>query len=350
MTPDLTEQRLREQLHAAAEAQTGSYLDVDPLTALDTGQRAVRRRRIATVAGTTAAALAIGLGGWAVLSDSAPDDRTLPAVTNTVNGPSVTLPLGADPASGSEEPLSAVVTVDQTSGKVEFRLRTETGSVLNSQVRTGSDQQAPWANLSDSVMAAVVPAEAAAFVPVWSIAVTQQETATEVLPDGRIAAAWRTDVPSTGPQFAGVVWTDGTTAYTASGQALRSTPVDDFVIFANDQSGAFGYLRPEEESASGSGAVKQTRELEPPPAPTVGVWAPDPSGDGGAYVVYLPPISQAVADQITVVTTPEARVRDVTTYFPDGSSRMAVAHIDGPPEAVIGITFPGLEDWDPFRG
>jgi hypothetical protein len=66
--------------------------------------------------------------------------------------------------------------------------------------------------------------------------------------------------------------------------------------------------------------------------------------------VYLPPISQAVADQITVETTPEARVRDVTTYFPDGSSRMAVAHIDGPPEAVIGITFPGLEDWDPFRG
>jgi hypothetical protein len=348
MTPDLTEQRLREQLHAAAEAQTGSYLDVDPLTALDTGQRALRRRRIATVAGTTAAALAIGLGGWAVLSDSAPDDRTLPAVTNTVNGPSVTLPLGADPASGSEEPLSAVVTVDQASGKVEFRLRTETGSVLNSQVRSGSDRQAPWANLSDSVMAAVVPAEAAAFVPVWSVAVTQQDTATEVLPDGRIAAAWRTDVPSTGPQFAGVVWTDGTSAITAGGEPVSSVVVDEtMVIFGNNRSGAFGYLRPEEGSVSGSGAIGQAREGTTG-GPIEGVWAADASGDSGTYVVYMPPIDDALAAQTEVLTTSGATVRDIRTYFPNENARLVVAHIDGTPDAVIGATFPGLEDWPRF--
>jgi len=344
MTPDLTEKRLREQLHAAVEGQSGSYVEVDPLTALDTGRRVLRRRRITAVAGTAAAALVVGVGAWSVLSDRADDERTLPAVTSTVTGESVTLQLGTDADLGPAEPISAVVTVDETSGKVEFRLQTETGSVLESTTVGTVAGQATWTGLAPHVMAAVVPAEAAAFVPVWAGAVSEQEAATEVLPDGRVAAAWRTDVPTTGTQFAGIVWTDGSTAFTAAGQPLLSRVVDDdIVIFANPESGAFGYVRPRDGLAQGDGEVGQARE-QASGAPIVGVWAPDDSGDGGAYIAYLPPITEEAANRITVEATSEVRVRDVTTYFPDGSGRMTVAHIDGPADSVVGLTFPGVEN------
>ncbi len=353
MTSDLTEQLLREQLHAAAEGQSESYLDVDPLTALDTGHRIQRRRRVTAVAGTAAAALVLGVGGWAVLSQEAPDDRTLPAITATVNGPSVTLPLGSDPASGSAEPLSAVVTVDETSGRVEFRLQTETGSVLDSQVRTGSGRDAPWASLSDRVMAALVPAKASAFVPVWAGGVTEQETATEMLPDGRVAVAWRTDFPPTGTALAGIVWTDGTSAYTASGQPLPSVVVDDIVVFANNVSGAMGYVRQESGSISGSGDISQAYEMEVGQFP--GVWAPDPSGEGGVYAAYLPPLVDEFIDEVTLETIPGARVRDITVYEPDELRtallaaggfppvRLLVAHVEGPAGSVTGVSFPGSE-------
>ncbi len=342
MTPDLTEQLLREQLHAAAEGQSESYLDVDPLTALDTGHRIQRRRRVTAVAGTAAAALVLGVGGWAVLSQEAPDDRTLPAVTSSVTGPGVVLPLGADPESGSAEQLAAVVTVDEASGRVEFRLQTETGSVLDSQVHSVTDQQASWASLSDRVMAAVLPTEAAAFVPVWSDEVSKQETAVEALPDGRVAAAWRTDAPATGTKFAGVVWTEGTRAYSAAGLALPSVAVDDIVIFGDKRSGAMGYLRPEEGSLSGSGDVSQASEVGAPPDHAA-VWAPDPSGERGVYIAWLPPFAGEVTEQITVETTPDAQVQDLTTYFPEGSVLLLVAHIDGPPDAVTRIDFPAAE-------
>ncbi len=349
MSHDLTEQALRDQLHAAAEGQTGTYVDVDPLAALDTAHRVLRRRRIAAVAGTAAAALAIGAGAWAALTEGTPDDRTLPAVTTSVTGPHADLPLGADPASGSADPLVAVVTADAASGKVEFRLRTETGTVLNAQVLSLNDGQASWSSLSDRVMAAVLPTEAAAFVPLWSVAVSQQEAAFERLPDGRVAAAWRTDVPATGTKFAGVVWTDGTSAFTAAGQPLSSVAVDDFVVFGNNHSGAMGYIRPEDGSLSGSGAVGQASEVGGPgkyPA----VWAPDASGESGVYIAYLPPLGGEATKDITVQTVPEARVRDVTTYFPEGNVLLLVAHIDGPPDSVTGVDFPAAEGYPPFGG
>ena len=104
--------------------------------------------------------------------------------------------------------------------EVEFRLQTETGSVLNSQVRTDSAEQVTWTSLSESAMVAIVPTDATAFVPVWGGDVTALATASERLPDGRVAAAWLTDQPETGTHLSGVVWTDGTGAYDVAGTEL----------------------------------------------------------------------------------------------------------------------------------
>jgi hypothetical protein len=349
MTADLTEQLLREQLHAAAEGQSESYLDVDPLTALDTGHRIQRRRRLTAVAGTAAAALVLGVGGWAVLSQEAPDDRTLPAITATVNGPSVTLPLGSDPASGSTEPLSAVVTVAETSGKVEFRLRTETGSVLKQQVLGAPDGQVTWMILSERIMVALIPAEATGFAPRVGNDVTPLRTAAMTLPDGRIAAAWLTDQPETVNHFAGAVWTDGTTAFSVDGQAMVSTVVDgDIVVFTGTgvENIAVGYIRPEPDSLSGSGEIIRRADLWRPFDTSPSVWVPDRSGEGGVFAVHLPAIDEKVADQVALETAPGATVRDVKLYRPS-QVFLLVAHIDGPPDSVVAVTYPGSEDYPP---
>ena len=142
-----------------------------------------------------------------------------------------------------------------------------------------------------------------------------------------------------------MVWTDGTTAYTAGGEPLDSVVVDDFVILADPRSGAMGYVRPEADSISGSGDVSQAREMAV--GEFGGVWAPDASGESGAYVAYLPPLSEEIRQQITVETIPGARVRDVTTCRPS-QVLLLVAHIDGPPESVTGLTYPGSATQERF--
>jgi hypothetical protein len=349
MTADLTEQLLREQLHAAAEGQSESYLDVDPLTALDTGHRIQRRRRLTAVAGTAAAALVLGVGGWAVLSQEAPDDRTLPAITATVDGPSVTLPLGTDPDASSTGPLDVAVTLDRGQPRVEFRLQTQAGEVLNAQVRNEAAGQVAFATLSDRALVAVIPAGATGFVLRCEGGdVTPLATASKRLPDGRIAAAWLAEQSDVGRRCAGVVWTDGTSTFNAGGWELASIVVDDdIVIFtgAGAELGvAIGYIRPELGSLSGSGELRPRGDVLPfEKSPSV--WVPDRSGAGGVYAAYLPYLAahdDKVREQITVETTSEATVRDLATYVANGML-FVVAHIDGPPDSVTAVTYPGSE-------
>ena len=80
------------------------------------------------------------------------------------------------------------------------------------------------------------------------------------------------------------------------------------------------------------------------------MWAPDPSGESGVYIAYLPPLGGEVTNEITVQTTPDAQVRDLTTYFPEGNVLLLVAHIDGPPGSVTGVDFPAAEGYPPFGG
>jgi hypothetical protein len=344
MSPDTIEQRLRERLQGAVESQYGSFLDVDPTEALDTGLRIARRRRVAAVAGTAAAALALGIGSLAVLADR-PDDRSLPATTQTVTGESVTLQLGVDARWGPSEPIETLVTVDPASGEVDFRLETASGVGLASDTRKPRGREVAWTVLASNVMAAVIPAEAAAFVPVWSSFVTEDEAALEVLPDGRVAAAWRTDVPATGTLFAGVVWTDGETAFTAAGLPLDTVVEDDVVIFANTTSGAWGYVRPDSRSPRGTGAIRQALEQDVGEYP--GVWAPDTTGESGVYAAYLPMLTEAEREQVSLVTKPGAVVRDLSTHRPD-HALFVVAHVEGPPDSVRTVRFPNSDTYPKF--
>ncbi len=342
MTHELTEQVIREQLHAAVEAESDAYLDVDPLVALDTGRRIRQRRRVTAVASTAAAALVVGIGAWSVLSDRAGDDRTLPAVTSSVAGPSVTLPLGTDPGADTTDPLDVVVTVDKDHGKVEFRLKTDSGEVLNAQVRSETDGQVTWTTLSEGAMVAVVPAGATGVVPRYGDDVTSLRTAAAALPDGRVAAAWLTDRPDAGTRFAGVVWTDGTNAFNVEGTPLVSTVVDgDIVVFTGTgvEAISIGYIRLDPGSLIGSGEVRAW-PLYAPYERAASVWVPDRSGGGGVYVAHLQALEERFAEQVSLETTPEATVRDVKLYRPH-QVFLLVAHIDGPPGSVTAVTYPG---------
>jgi hypothetical protein len=349
MNSDLTEQRLRERLQAVVDGEAGSYLDIDPLAALETGRRVLRRRRLTAVAGTAAAALVIGIGGWAVLSDSTADDRTMPAVTSSVTGPSVTLPLGIDPEADTAGPLDVVVTVGQGQPQVEFRLQTDAGEVLNAQVRNEADGQVTWATLSDRAIVAVVPAGAVGFVPRCEGGdIIPLATASERLPDGRIAAAWLAEKSDVGRRCQGPLWTDGTSTFNAAGQTLSSITVDDIVIFTGagvSLGDAIGYIRPEPGSLSGSGEIRPRGDALPF-AKFPSVWVPDRSGDGGVYAAYLPYLpagDEKAREQITVETTSGATIRDVETYVVS-EMVFVVAHVDGSPSSVTGVSYPGSED------
>ncbi len=118
------------------------------------------------------------------------------------------------------------------------------------------------------------------------------------------------------------MWTDGTTAYTASGSPLPSVVEDDIVFFANPNSGAMGYVRPESDSVSGSGAVDKHGRWRPGSSPECG--APTPRARAACTGPYLPPISDERGGQITIETIAQATVRDVTSHNLGGSLGLLV--------------------------
>ncbi len=337
MSYDLTEQRLREQLHEAAEGQSDAYLDVDPLTALDTGHRVLRRRRVTAVAGTAAAALVLGVGSWAVLSNQTADERTLPAATSSpsLSGPATEIRLGAIPQTGRTEPLVAVVTVDEAQQRLGFTLQTEEGAVLASrETPQPREEQALWVTLVPGVTVATLPATATSALPTWvSGQTTAQGSAAGLSPDGRVLAAWWTD-GSAVAAFTGIVWTDGEAAYTAGGQSLDSVVQDDVVFFVGGNEGYVGYLMPPVGSEQlGSGGATAAGDMQPGHFPAV--WVEGATGSSGTYATYLPPV-----EDVELVTTGEARVRDLTVHdFGDIVGVLVLADVEGSRESVTEVRF-----------
>ncbi len=316
-------------------------MSVDPDAVIAGGRRRRRRRNLTAVGGTAAAALVLGVGGWAVLSHETAEDQTLPAATSsptaggtTVEGPTTEVELGAIPPTGRTVPVVAAFTFDEAGSRVGFTLKAEDGTVLATrtrpELRSGGSL---WATPVPGVVLAVLPATATSAVPVWTRGeLTAEGSATAEAPDGRLVVAWWTD-GSTQDPFAEIAWTDGEAAYTG-GQPLETVVQDDLVFFAGGSGGLVGYLRPASAGdLLGGGEAKAAKDTEPGHFPAV--WVENPEGSSGTYVTYLPPV-----DDVELVTTGDARVRDLTIHdFGEILGLLVVADVEGSRESVTEVRF-----------
>jgi hypothetical protein len=336
---------MRDEIGTLFHEASAPAMSVDPAAVLVGGRRRRRRRQLTALAGTAVAALVLGVGGWAALSNETADDQTLPAVTSSptasatsVEGPTTEMELGAIPPTGRTVPVVAVFTFDEAGSRVGFTLRTEDGTVLATRTRPETRSGGElWATTVPGVTLAVLPATATSAVPVWTRGEqTAEGSATAEAPDGRLLVAWWTDASTRDP-FADVVWTDGQTAYT-KGRPLETVVQDDLVLFAGGGVGLVGYLRPPGAAdLLGGGEVKAAIDMEPGSFPAV--WAEDPAGTSGTYVTLLPPV-----EDVELVTTGDGRVRDLTVHDLGNIRRLlVVADVDGSRESVTEVRFTDTE-------
>ena len=132
------------------------------------------------------------------------------------------------------------------------------------------------------------------------------------------------------------------TAYTAE-RPGRWTPWSRTTSCSSStrSSGAMGYLRPEADSVSGSGdgRMKATGDWRPGTSPACG--SDDASGHE-RDLRGLPAARSRRTSQITVETLPETHRPGPHVAQPRTTlsrRRSSVAHIDGPPDSVIPVTF-----------
>jgi len=343
MTPDLTEQRLREQLTAAADGESDRYPEMDVDTLLARGELVLRRRRLALLAGAAVAGLVLAFSGWAVLSDRSGEDRTLPATISTVDESVTELDLGAIPQTGRVTPLVAEVGVDEVSGSLDFLLRTDDGAVLASRSSVpGGMDEARWATMIPGLTVALLPIDATGAAPIWIGEPTEQGSAATRTPDGRMLVAWWT-VGSSYETFCDVIWTDGKTAFSAYHDvSLPSVVMDDTVFFFGSVGPTYlGFIGPSRDGGVlGTAGVQLALNVPPDHLPAV--WAdagdsgPVSSGARGLFATRTP-----VADgEASLETIGDAKVRLLTTHElggPDGL--MLVAVLDGPRGSVAGVTY-----------
>jgi hypothetical protein len=122
---------MRDEIGTLFHEASTPAMSVDPAAVLVGGRRRRRRRQLTALAGTAVAALVLGVGGWAALSNETADDQTLPAVTSSptvsatsVEGPTTEMQLGDIPPTGRTVPVVAVFTFDEAGSRVGFTLRT----------------------------------------------------------------------------------------------------------------------------------------------------------------------------------------------------------------------------------
>jgi hypothetical protein len=350
MTPDLTEQRLREQLAAAVDAESGSYLDIDATGVLDVGHRVQRRRRAFAVGATAVCALVVGAGGWTALTRSTGDEQTLPATTPSVSvslpEPVAELPLGAIPPAGRTQPLVAAVGLADSGQQAVFSLRTEQGDVVASRkVPLGESEKPRWATLIPGLTVAVLPSGSTGAVPVWTSREPPQGGVRQILrgrmttamPDGRVLAAWWTD-GRTQRSFADVIWTDGESVHTSYADSLSSVALDEHVLFAGGSGRLLGFFAPPVGTDSvRHGEATAPRDVDEGTVPAV--WVEDSGDAGGTYATYLPPVRE-----VELVTGDGAEVRDLTIHdLPGETGVLVTARVDGDRESVTDVRYTDLD-------
>lgn len=335
---------MREDISTLLRGAPVPAMSIDPAAVLAGGRRR-RRRRVTAVAGTAAATLVLGVAGWAVLSQRAADERTLPATTSShsVNGVTTELRLGAIPQTGRTQPLVSALTVDQVTGSLDFVLRTEAGAVLASRPSVpGGPDRTRWATLIPGVTVALLPTGATGAAPIWIGEPTSIGSAATRTPDGRVLVAWWTD-GSSYETFCDVIWTEGETAHSAYHDvALPSVVIDDTVFFFGSVGPTYlGYIGPSRGTGVlGTTAVQLTLNIAPDQLPAV--WAdlgeaePATSPAHGLFATRLP----AARGDVNLETIDGAEVTELTTYDLGGvNGIMLVAELEGPHGSVAGVTY-----------
>jgi hypothetical protein len=331
MTPDLTEEVLRESLGSAADAQAASYADIDPAAVLATGHRVLRRRRMVATGGTMAAALVLGAGAWAVLGNQpGTDDRTLPATSirpepsGGVHTAELSLAsdlVGADGTS-YEGPTRVRVDVDTDRGAWQALVGgTEVPGAGGSLPADGS---AVWSTGSQPFVVGLVPATATRVLPVWEGDSPTLSTALRPVP----GTSWQAVVlwvvgPRAGSRLVGLDWTDGTEVRRGDGSVVPSTSGDGVLVYVDEDSDQFGVL-------SDDGAtVTRLSDARTGHRPLVALWTIQPGSDTQTsdYAMLLPDGATDVKGVVSAGATLES---SAVWRLAPGSGAVFVARLSAP--------------------
>lgn len=329
MTPDLTEEVLRESLGAAADAQSAAYADIDPAAVLATGHRVLRRRRMLAVGGTTAAALVLGAGGWAVLShQTGTDDRTLPATSIRPSGGvhSAELSLASDlvdvDGTSYEGPRRVRVDIDLDRGT--WQALAGGTEVPQAGGRLPAEGGAAWSTGSQPFVVGLVPASATQVMPAWEGDSPTLSTALQPVP----GTSWQALVlwivgPRAGGAPVGLDWTDGTQVRRDDGSVVPSAGGDGVLAFVDPDTDQFGVL-------SGEGAtVTRPSDVRDGHRPVVALWTIPPGSNTQTsdYAMLLP---DGATDVNGVVSSGATLESSAVWRLAPGSGSVFVARISAP--------------------
>ncbi|HET7762407.1 MAG TPA: hypothetical protein VFL46_08615 [Phycicoccus sp.] len=364
MTRDTFEDTVRMLLHDATRSEAEALSAVDVESVLGTGHRVLRRRRAAAVGATAAATLVLGVGGWAVLTQQGPDERTLPATRSATTGHAGTAVLApfSDLTSPDGAPLDVpgprqvAVTVDpsRTPDLVYSEVTPDGGlQLMGGSSLEGIPQLAStWgtAGADSHVLVGVLPAQAAQLqlvTPLTDEGGHASTTVTSPLPGtGRQAFAVRFAEAGDADAVRHLLWRgqDGT-VHDETGAVVPSVELGDdegttvFVADSLDRFGSFSREgsaslmrldgtrnssgRPVLSSAGGSGArLAGIFVAVVPEAATPGRFTPSPSttvthplakallpGTGKAvlWATYTAPMRASGSAYVSVTWTEDGR-------------------------------------------
>lgn len=304
------EDRLRRELAGA------DLLDLDLPPLLEGGRRALRRRRIAQLGGTTVAGLAIAVGAYAVPGDRARDAAPVPpGVTTQVTTPTTVMldPLDARIGGNDGEPTiipgptTFAVTIDPGAAADEPNLIYSAVDESGARTMLGGsavDLDGPgivtWGTSGpDShAIVGVVPARAQALSIVTpddpegghGVLTTHEE----IPGTGWAAFAAKFQVASDVEDITSVLWWDGAgQVFDQSGAAVPTVTLaddDGTVAYLSRDAGRLGTF-----STSGNAtSTSLTRRPAASPRPVLSQIEGDDSGSGtGLFVLVVPSGSSA---------------------------------------------------------
>ncbi len=286
MSTDMFEDKLRSLLRDSADAAGPAYVDVDPNAVVTSGQRVIRRRRMAAGAGIAASALVLGLGAWAVLDQSS--DRAVepvPATRSSNVAPDVVSATVTAPEGGPVK--SYTVALERGTGRVtatyEFANGDQGDAGMIGRIGEG-EQKAVWATVSRDplIVVGVVPAEADELMTRFRNGDVGGVTTTEAPLTTTDYQAFLVQAENSPPgaELAGLDWSAGGRVLDVEGRELPSATMGDRTVYVNDAAGELGMVTPDgsfrvplQSATSGGATPHLTTAVKQTGQPTVTTFA-----------------------------------------------------------------------------
>ncbi len=325
MSTDTFEDQLRSLLHDTADAEGPAYVDVDPRAVVTSGRRVIRRRRMVAGAGIAAAALAIGLVGWA--NSATGTDRgaaPVPAASVTARSAvTAVLERGTtlEDASGKDvvTPGRVRVGIDPASRTWSHAFVDDDGTAVGTLSEAlPAGPRADWSASSGGpgVVMGLLPERATAFLPVWWEGAPASTQATAPLPGTGYEsfALWHSGGPEA--KLIDIVWTDSQQVYSSRPAKVHSAKFGKTIVFVDEASGQFGIF-------DGDGSVIRESHTTPVDVlPAVVSGTPDAGANSAVntVLILLPPD----ADRAEVKAAEGATLLSAQTAGGQGTNRMLV--------------------------